>query len=143
MGKQTLFALLFILFAFTSCDKKCSSVDCIVEPFVFKLTNAEGVNLLDDGSVKLEQLYIATANAMAPLVRVATIKYGDETWLEAAVNSTNSNYTLNIEGYRSQNLSFAFDVRTGECCTSVTIKEVHLDSKPLPESHFGRTVILP
>lgn len=143
MRKQTLLLLLFVLFAFTGCDKECSNVDCIIEPFVFRLTDAEGANLLDNGSVKLEQVSLQPRNSYFFPPRLAITSYGNETWLEAAVDGANNEYILQVEGYDQQRITIDHNVNRGECCTSVTIEDVYLNAALLPKSHFGRTIILP
>ncbi|GAB3204242.1 hypothetical protein ABID22_003002 [Pontibacter aydingkolensis] len=63
------------------------------------------------------------------------------TLIIAAVNERNTEYLLLVEGYDHQNLKIDFDVVTGDCCTSVTIKKVYQNGNPASDTGNGSVTI--
>ena len=143
MKKQTLLFLLTMLLALTGCDKECSTLECEQEPLVFKLTDAEGNNLMDNGTLTLSKVSLQPANAYFFPPQLTAVRYGNETWVEAATLGNTEAFELTAEGYEPQPLKLTFNVNRGECCTSVTISEVVYKGTPVTKAAFGRTFILP
>ena len=143
MKKQTLLFLLTVLLAFTGCDKECSTLECEQEPLAFRLTDAGGNNLMDNGSLTLSKIALHPVNAYFFPPQLTAVKYGNETWIQAAVDGSNDDFELKVEGYEPQHLKLSYNVSRGECCTSVTISEVLYNGTLTSKADFGRTFILP
>lgn len=63
------------------------------------------------------------------------------TLFEAYTNQNKDEYVLAIAGYPPFDLKFNLDVGSGECCTSLSIKEAYLNGVPIPEGDDRRRII--
>ncbi|GHA66955.1 hypothetical protein [Pontibacter akesuensis] len=145
MKTRFLFLLsLLVMFSLSGCDEDCATVDCIQEPFRFRVLNAQGENLLDNGTLALSQIAIYTPGAPAATLPLSAYAPLGETYVEAGLSQNTRAYTLAIDGYAPLELSFDLDVRSGDCCTSLTIEEAYLNEAPvLKDSKGERFIILP
>lgn len=142
---KTRFLLLLsflLLFSLSGCEEDCSTVDCIQEPFRFRIHNAQGENLLDNGTLTLSQIALHTPGSPNDTLRLSAYAPLGETFLEVAIDQKISAYTLAVNGYPAMDLSFDLDVRSGDCCTSLTINEAYLNEVPLFKDSSGNRIII-
>ncbi len=144
MRRRYLFIFL-LLISLSGCNK-CSDTDCIFsQPFIFKLSNEKGENLLDHKAVTISQLNIYHSGNRTNALRLRTVRQENETWIEVYVDSNPSPYTFEIEGVVSHTLRFDLMLYKTECCgTILEIKEAYLNETAIPESHGGwKNIIIP
>jgi hypothetical protein len=136
-----------ILFIFSSfgCNK-CANLDCLYDQsFIFRLTNQQGENLLDKGSISSKAITIYTVENPVDSLYISTFRQENQTWIEARLKRNKSEYTLQVRNVGSHQLKFDLISRSTECCgTIMEINEVYLDEKPA-EADYGKwkNIVLP
>jgi hypothetical protein len=136
--------ILFIFFSF-GCDR-CANLDCLYDQsFIFRLTNQQGENLLDKGSISSKAITIYTAENPVDSLYISTFLQENQTWIEARLKKNINEYTLQVKNEGSYQLKFDLTNRSTECCGTITeINEVYLDEKPA-EAGSGKwkNIVLP
>ncbi|MCC9167928.1 hypothetical protein [Pontibacter harenae] len=138
------YVLLFLsLLFFCGCGNECEDLECIQEPFVFKLTDPQGENLISNGTLEQNQVKIYAAGSPSDTLPLYFVEQAAESYMEVYLNRQITDYTLQVDGYDLYNLSFNLDYRTGKCCSSLTIEEAFLNGAPIPKDvNDRRTIIL-
>lgn len=144
--KKLSFLLVLALFMKLSGCNQCANLDCVYDsPFVFRLSNQNGDNLLDSKAVSLARVSIYSSASRADSLPLSTYRQDNETWVMARPLRNVSEYVLNVEGVKSYALTFDRASEKTKCCgTIMIINEVYLDGNAIPEAEGGwKNIVLP